>query len=362
MLSKAMSPHTPLLDSPPARVCILRLSAIGDVCHTLAVVRALQRAWPQTRFTWIIGSTEHKLMRLVPDVEFISYNKRGGFGALRSLAKELSGRPFDVLLHMQLSFRASLLSTLVSAPLRVGFDRAQARELQWLFTNARIPNGGDQHVLDALMGFAAAFGVEDLTARWDIPIPEDAHAYAARLIPDHRPTLLISPCSSHSARNWSAEGYAAVAGHASRAHGMRVILVGGPSTLERQMADAIQTLVREPLIDQVGKDTLPELLALLARATVLVTPDSGPAHMATTVGLPVIGLYGATRPARSGPYRSVSLCIDRYGDASQRYLGKAASDIPWATKIERPGVMALIDAADVNRRLDELMASGAHRR
>lgn len=322
----------------------------------------MQRAWPETRFTWIIGTLEHSLMTLVPDVEFISYDKRGGWRALTALRRSLANQTFDVLLHMQLSLRASLVSTLVRAPLRLGFDRTRARELQWLFTNAAIPAGGNQHVLDALMGFGAALGVEDLTPRWDIPLSASARLYAERLIPDEHPTLVISPCSSHRLRNWSAEGYAAVANHAARVHGMRVILVGGPSTNERQMADEIQRLAKTSLIDQVGKDTLPELLALLARATVLLSPDSGPAHMATAVATPVIGLYAATRPARSGPYRSLSLCVDQYGTASQRFLGQAADQIAWATKIERPGVMSLIRIDQVTERLDALLSGPSQTR
>jgi heptosyltransferase I len=128
------------------------------------------------------------------------------------------------------------------------------------------------------------------------------------------------------------------------------------------MADAIVHAARLPLLDQVGKDTLPELLALLARADVLVTPDSGPAHMATAVGLPVIGLYAATNAARSGPYLSRSSCVDRYTEAARQFLGKEPSEIPWSTKIERPGVMDLITPRDVVEKLDALMRKPPPRR
>src|SRR6185312_9637204 len=115
--------------------------------------------------------------------------------------------------------------------------------------------------------------------------------YAEQLIPDTRPTLVISPCSSHALRNWRPERYAAVADYAARKHHMRVILCGGPSALEVETGAAIEKAASTPLINQIGKDTLPELLALLARSTALLSPDSGPAHMATMVGTPVIGLY-----------------------------------------------------------------------
>ena len=343
-------------------MCLLRLSAIGDACHTLAVVRTLQSAWPATRFTWIIGAFEHKLIGLVSDVEFISYRKRGGLGEYRRLRALLAERRFDLLLHLQLAFRASLISALVRAPVKLGFDRARARELQWLFTTDRIHAAGNQHVLDSLFGFAEALGVHDRVLRWDVPLPEAAQAYALRLIPDARPTLIISGCSSHVLRNWRPEYYAALANHACRAHGMRVILCGGPGSVERAMADAILAATAVPVLDQVGKDTLPELLALLARADVLLGPDSGPAHMATMVGTPVIGLYAATNSARTGPYLSRGNCVDRYAEAARIYFGKEPGQLGWATKVERPGVMDLITPDAVIARLDALMRQPPRRR
>jgi heptosyltransferase I len=181
-------------------------------------------------------------------------------------------------------------------------------------------------------------------------------AYSRELVPDARPTLVISPCSSHRARNWLPERYAAVANHAVRRHDMRVILCGGPNEIEREMAQAIAKHANVPLLDLVGRDTLPQLLALLGRATALLTPDSGPAHMATMVDTPVIGLYAATNPERSGPYLSRRWCVDAYDAAARKFLGKPASEIPWTTKIEEPGVMELIPVAAVTAKLDELLA------
>ena len=126
--------------------------------------------------------------------------------------------------------------------------------------------------------------------------------------------------------------------------------------IEREMAAAIGKHASVPLIDQVGKDTLPQLLALLSRATVLLTPDSGPAHMATMVDTPVIGLYAATNPARSGPYESRRWCVNAYDEAARKFLGKPAAELPWTRKIEVPGVMELIQVPAVCSKLDELLA------
>ena len=344
------------LDGPPLTVCILRLSALGDACHVVPVVRTLQRAWPQAKLTWIIGKGESRLMELIDGVEFITVDKRAGLAACRDLHARLGGRRFDVLLHMQLSLRASLLSLLVRATVRLGFDRARAREAQWLFTNARIAPRSREHVLDSFFGFPEALGIHQRALRWDIPLPPSALDYAQRLIPDARPTLVISPCSSHTRRNWRPENYAAVAHHAVRRHGMRVILAGGPTASERAAGVEIERAARVPVVNQIGRDTLPQMLALLARTTVLLTPDSGPAHMATMVGTPVIGLYAATNPERSGPYFSRKWCVDAYPEAARRYRRRPPEQLPWTEKIEEPGVMELIAVAEVTAKLDELLA------
>ena len=268
----------------------------------------------------------------------------------------LAARRFDVLLDLQLSLRASLVSLLIRAPSKIGFDRARARELQWLFTNCAIEPIEREHVLDSFMGFVRACGIEPKAPAWDLILPPEACAYAQRVIPDTQATLVISPCSSHRARNWSAQNYALLADHAVINRGMRVLLVGGRSALEKRMGLAIAEEAEAPVDNLIGQDTLPELLATLARATVLVSPDSGPAHMATMVGCPVIGLYAATRTARAGPYYSRSWCIDKYDEAARRFLGKPAAQIPWTKKIERPGVMDLIELNEVTSRLDALQA------
>lgn len=341
--------------SPPRSICLLRLSAIGDTCHVVPLIRTLQHAWPECRITWIIGRVEAKLMSLMPEIEFLTVDKRR-FGAdFLRLRSELSRRRFDLMLQIHVSFRSSLLSTLVRAPAKLGFDRARARDFQWLFTNYQVRPRQREHVLDSFWGFTEAVGIAERRLEWNLPLPPEALAYAERVIPDELPTLLISPCSSHSMRNWRPEYYAQIADHAARRWSMRVILCGGPTRIEREMGDRILALAESRPADQIGRDTLPQMLALLSRATLLLSPDSGPAHMATVVDTPVIGLYAATNPARSGPYRSLHWCVSRFPEAARRFMGREPEQLPWWVKIEKPGVMDLIQPPDVIRRLDEFM-------
>jgi heptosyltransferase I len=346
------------LDAPPRSVCLIRLSAIGDCCHTLPVVRTLQAAWPATQITWIIGRTERMLFGDIEGIEFITFDKSRGLRAHAELRRTLRGRRFDLLLHMHPSMRANLASLWVRAPVRLGLDRARAKDQQWLFTNRRIPPRTRRHVMDMWFEFAEALGVHERVLRWDIPLSDADRAFAASHIDGTCPTLLISPCSNprfRNYRNWMAERYAAVADHAAEAHGMDVVLTGGPSQIEAEYGERIVAAARHAPRNLIGRTTLKQLLALIARATAIVCPDSGPAHMATTVGTPVIGLYATTNRWRAGPYLSQEWVVDRYPDALRAELGKSVDEVPWGTRVRSPDAMALITVEDVTERLDALM-------
>jgi heptosyltransferase I len=343
------------LQSPPQSLCLLRLSAIGDVTHVVPVVQSIQRQWPQTKITWIIGKLEAKLVGDLPGIEFIVFDKSKGWQAYRDVRKALRGRRFDVLMHMQVALRANLLAALVRADVRLGYDRVRSRDMHGLFINQRVPWIDGQHVLDLFFTFAETLGLEREALRWEIPIPAEAQAFAHEQIPDGQRTLLISPASSHPLRNWRAERYAAVADYAMERHGLQVILCGGPTAAERHLGDEILSHMRRQPLDLIGRDTLKRMLALLARAELLISPDSGPMHMATCVGTRVIGLHAASNPRRSGPYRSLQWCVDKYDAAARRYRQRPASELRWGTRLEYEGVMDLIEVEDVIARLDEFM-------
>ena len=295
-------------------------------------------------------------MSLLPEIEFLMVDKRHFASEWARLRPQLAARRFDLLLHLHASFRANLLSTLVRAPIKLGFDRARARDLQWLFTNRRIQARRREHVLDSFWGFAEALGVFERRLEWKFPLPAEAVAYARRIIPDSQPTLLISPCSSHAMRNWRPEFYAQVADHAARRWNMRVVLCGGPTRIEREMGDRVINASASGPIDQIGRDTLPQMLALLSEATVLL--DAGLGARAHGDG----GRHTGHRSVRSRPIRpaaarisSQQWCVNRFPEAARMFMGREPEQLPWWVKIERPGVMDLIQPHDVIERLDQFM-------
>ncbi len=327
-------------------MCLLRLSALGDVTHVVPLVRTLQAARPDTPIHWIIDKAGHKLLDGLPGVTFHAYDKKSGMAGVKELRRQLPPGRFEALLQMQVAFRANLLSAFIPAERRIGYDRSRSKDLHGLFINERIPDRPGIHVLDAIGSFCEPLGLRQAEVSWDLAVPQSAYEWAAaQWQDDGRPVLMISPCSSHVRRNWYADRYAAVANHAAQ-RGWRVVLCGGRSELERSMADAIQAQLHTPALDLVGKDTLKQLPALLARANLVMTPDSGPMHIANAMGAKVLGLHAASNPNRSGPYSDRRYCVDRYDDAARKYLAKQAADLKWGTKIEFDDVMELITVED----------------
>jgi heptosyltransferase I len=339
----------------PESLCLLRLSALGDCVNIVPIVHTLRRHWPETRLTWITGAAEARLVGDLPGVEFHVVDKKAGGRGVRALKRELAGRRFDALLHMHASWRANRVGRVVPANLRLGFDAARSRDCQRWFVDRRIGPMRGRHVVDGYFAFLEALGLNERVLDWSLPVSNEASARAAELLPPGPPLLLISPCSSHPRRNWRAERYAAAADHAVERCGMRVALIGGPSATERAMGDAIRDAMRGEAIDLIGRSPIECLVALMERAACLLTPDSGPAHIANAARLPTIALHAATESARSGPHTSLAWCVDRFDAAARRYLGKPAAALPWGTRIKREGVMDLIEVAAVTERLDAIM-------
>lgn len=338
---------------------MLRLSALGDVCNLVPTVRALQRQWPEARITWIVGKGEHSLLAGLSGVEFVVYDKATGLAGMRALWRQLADTRFDVLLHMQQALRASVLSLGLKADLRVGYDKARAKDAQHWFTQRQLAPHARAHVLESYLDFARLLGVEDLSLIWDLPVPEAA-VEEARGITGEAPYLLISPCANprlRNFRNWSAEGYAAVIEHAWRQHGLKTVLTGGGSTQERELGERIQALCSpEVVIDVIGETSLKGLLALIRDARAVIAPDSGPVHMANALGAPVVGLYATTNPDRAGPYCWRAFVVNRYPDAVRSYLHKDPETLPWGQRVRHPDAMSLIRAEDVIDRLEALLS------
>ncbi len=341
-------------------ICILRLSAIGDVCHAVAAVQAIQRYYPQAKISWIIGKVEAMLLKDLPGVELIVFDKKLGLGAYSDLSRKLKGQQFDVLLHMQVALRANIASLFIPARRKIGFDWSRAKELHALFMRERIAPQQQPHVLDGFAGFARHLGVPFLQnpqdkPQWQMPITDEHRDWAkAQLSSATARHLVICPAASKAERNWLPVRYAAIADYAAT-QGFTVYLCGGPTAMEQQLANDIKAQAQTDIIDLVGKTNLKQLLALLEQASVVLAPDTGPAHMAVTVGTPVIGLYGHSNPGRTGPYLYRHYVVDAYHAELKAQTGKTAADLPWGIRVKGGHIMEKISVDAVKKMLDKLI-------
>ncbi len=350
-------PQTGLFPEPPDTLCLLRLSALGDITHVLPTLHTLQTNWPDTRITWIIGKTEHALVKELKNIEFVVFDKKAGFRAYWQLFQTLKNRHFDVLLHMQMSLRASIASLAVKAPVRLGFDRQRAKDGQWLFSNHKIDYQPHQHVVDSFFGFTKALGIQDKRYQWSLPVSEQDMTTAAALANKIERYVIISPCSSKAYRNWHTEGYSAIADYLSEQHHYTVILTGGNTAIEHDYASRIMATTRCTPLNLTGKTTIGTLLALIKKADFMISPDSGPAHMATAMNTPVIGLYACTNPDRARPYLSKKWLINRYPDAIRKKFNKTVNDVAWGTRVKDEWAMQLITVEDVKIMIDQIVKS-----
>jgi len=339
----------------PERLCIVRLSAIGDTCHTVPVVRAIQDAWPETEITWIIGRVEHSLMAGLEGVRFAILDKSAGWRGYGQLRKQIENRRFPILLHMHASQRANLASLCVRARIRLGFDRNRARDGQYWFCNRHLPERSERHVMDGLLEFAQELGIKSGPPRWNIPVADSDREFAAAQLEDNKPSLIISPCTGQrfrNFRNWRAERYATVADHAHERFGARVLLTGGNSEMERDYGEAISRHANCQIDNLIGQTSLKQLLSLIERASVVLCPDSGPAHMATAVGTPVVGLYASSNRHRTGPWASQHLVVDKYPEAVRDEFRCNVREVRWGKRVRNPNVMDRVEVTDVIEKLD----------
>jgi len=346
----------------PATICLVRLSALGDVVMVLPLIRMLRRNWPRARITWIIGRAALPLVATRAlageNVELIAIEKPRRLRDYLALRRQLQDRTFDALLCLQASWRANLLYPCIRARRKIGYSPDRANDLHALFVRERIPPAPPRsHIIDGFSQFAETLGgtrdASDYASPWPLTIDHDA----MRALPS-TPCLAVSPTASKPERNWTPAAYAAVIARAWRAHNLPAVLLGSPAAPDRAMSAQIrQNLPAEiPVTDLTGQTTLPQLAAIIQRSTALLAPDTGAVHIARALGTPVIGLYAVAPATRTGPYRATEYCIDKFADAVTRFTrNKNAGSTPWSFRVHDPRAMHLITPAEVCAQLDRLM-------
>ena len=324
------------------------LSALGDAVHVLPVINAIKRARPASHISWVIQPVPHQLVARHEAVdEFFIFKRKRGLEALQSyrdLAAQFRGQRFDLLINLQVYFKAGLITAMAPATRKLGFDRARARDMNWMFTNERIAPHATQHVQDQYFEFLDHLGIQPQPVEWRLTLSDAEKEAQQQFFAPLGRTCALVVGTSKPQKNWAPENYARVIDELE-AKGVRCILVGGPSPIESEAASRIMQLTRTKPVDALANDVR-KVLWLLGGATFAISPDTGPLHMARAVDTPVVGLYGYTNPKRYGPYRKYTdLIVDGYA----RYPGE---DYPLNAEYREDGmtrvsVDAVLEKADI---------------
>ncbi len=334
------------------QLCILRLSSIGDVCHAAAMVTRIRKHRPDIKITWIIGKIEHELLEGMAGIEFIVCDKGLGKKAKEQLELALGERIFDALFMMQLGLKANLLSKVVKAKRRIGFDWKRSKRGQWFFANERIEAKPYAHVLEGFMGFADKLGVpSDKTPNWDMPLAESDWLWAKNQTSLLGKYVVISPAASTNERNWTVHGYVAISQYLSE-KGYKIVLCGRHDPINTFVSDEILQTESVITLNLVGKTSLKQMLAVLAGAELVIAPDAGAAHMATTMSTPVVGLYGHSNFRRTGPYLSQDFVASVYEINVKVQKGKEWVYLPWGTRAKGKDLMTHLLVKTVLKKVD----------
>ncbi len=285
------------------RLLVVKTSSLGDVIHALPVVQALKEAAPHLTLGWVVRRRCADILRGNPCIDHLYVMPdKPSFRELSQLRRELRSARYDVALDMQGLLLSGLVTRLSCAPVRLGWDRNREGNALFL-THPIVPGKGKQaHEVDLLYGFADALGVHAEHLEFT-PQPylaaEGAAQAAARLADLPRPRVALNVGASRAYKRWPLENWTQVALSLVQS-GHSIVFVGDKA--DAQSVAQITPKMTGSFVDLSGKTTLRELASVLAACDLLVSGDSGPMHLAVAVGTPVVALFGATHPARHGPY------------------------------------------------------------
>ena len=330
---------------PLDRVCIVMMSAVGDAVHVLPVINAIKRHSPSSRITWVVQPGPNSLVRGHRSVdETIVFDRAAGLRAFRDIRSALDAREFDVVLNLQVYFKAGVVTAFTRAPVKLGFDRERARDMNTIFTTHTIPPHRPQHVQDQYFEFLTYLGVPHEPVEWDLGPWESEREWQRSFVAKFtRPLAAVVVATSKPVKDWAPERWAEVCDALYEDYGLQPVLVGGGSERERRAERVILESSRHPHVSALGSG-LRNLVGILDASALVLAPDTGPLHMAVALDRPVVSLMGYTNPKRSGPYRKFhDLIVDGFADPGESYDASAKN---------RPGRMSRITPGAVLDKVD----------
>ena len=336
-------------------ICVLRTSSIGDICHMLPFIFTIRKEYPNAKISWVIGKNEADFIGNINGIQYIVFDRNNTLKSYFSIYKKLKKIKFDVMFIMQVSLRANIISLLIESKIKIGYDLNRSSDLHSIFSNKKIQSSKHSHVVDVFLSFLNVLSIEksNFIYKWDIEERITKKELFEKFFGLQDKYFVLSPCSRSANRNWLVDRYAAVADYININFGIQCVLSSSSNSFEEEFVKDIVSSMKSKPLNLSGRTNLHELYSLVKNSELLISPDSGPIHIATCAGKPAIGLYGVTNTVRAGPYNSRDLCIDKYNEALLKYKGLESHQAKWRYKNNNKNVMSLISTEEVIKKIDK---------
>lgn len=344
----------------PNKITIIRLSAIGDVLMLLPAVRLLKKQFPDTRIDWLIDKPIADILAQVSEVNVLAIDKPKSIKDYWRLKQQWRNKDTGQLISFQTSFVSNMVMALLPAEHKTGVGSPYSREGHHLFSNTAYDLPKNLHQVEIFFELAKKFaGINEplgISAKYlSLPISAQDKAWATETLQEHMQWIAINPMASTREKTWASERYSALINKLNERYpDKHIVLTGGPSSKEVEFGRQIEQHCVVPCLNLVGKTTLPQLAAILKHAQLVISPDTGPLHLANAVATPVVGLYAVTRPEYIGPYHQLHNCINIYDQVARTFMHKAASELPWQKKIPSLNAMQLILVEQIMAKVDDI--------
>jgi lipopolysaccharide heptosyltransferase I len=283
------------------RILIVRLTAMGDILHTLPAVEAVREAFPDARLDWVVDKKWAPILEGSPALDHVIPVDRKSWDSIWACVRELRAASYTCALDMQGLYKSAVLGWFSAAPRRVGFERRVAREsgAALFYTEHVSPTG--RHVAEHNLSIAEHIGAGRPAKRFPLPACAEAEAEVNAALKRHGlgEFYAFSPGGSWRAKCWPPERFGELCRELEKRRGWRGVMIFGPE--ESALGEAVARAATPARPVWIPTE-LPELMALIRRANFVVGVDSGPVHLGVALGTPVVGLYGPTDPARNGPF------------------------------------------------------------
>lgn len=314
---------------------------MGDIIHTLPAAACLRDSFPEAQIDWLVDRKWRELLHGNADLNQVIEIDRGDLSQVAGCIKQLRANGYTTALDFQGLYRSAILAYASGAPQRFGFDRDHAREglAALLYNHAIAPKG--LHKVDQNVSLAEAAGAKPGAVRFPLAVSEPAEGWAAAELAKDSLTdfFALSPGGGWTSKCWPAERYGELHRDLNRKYGWRGVVSFGPG--ERELAEAVVGAAGDsrPILLEMN---IPQLMAVLRRAKFFVAGDTGPLHLASALGTPVVGLFGPTDPARNGPYGAKDVVV-RNARPEETTYERGASRSAAMMSITVPQVMEAVE-------------------